>query len=310
MSRTAHRLTRILSMLPWVIGNPGVTVQEVCERFGYTRSALIEDLNLVFVCGLPGYGPGDLMVAYVDEDEVVVDMADYFSRALRLSASEALALLAAAETLIATNQAPPALRSAVDKLTAALGIAQDDTIAVEIEGESDHVSRLRRAATEGQVIDLTYTSLNKGETTRRLVEPWSVFTTLGNWYLSGFCRSAGAERVFRVDRIRSANPTEETFTPNPEPPAPLLRYTPSEGDVRALIRLGPRAAWVAEYYPVDIVSTDPLVVRFSASDASVAARLLVRLGKDATLLEGDETAEATESLRRRVLTRYGVTISE
>ncbi len=297
-------------MLPWVIANPGAGVDEVCDRFGYTRRALIEDLNLVFVCGLPGYGPGDLMVAYVDEDEVVVDMADYFSQALRLSAAEALALLAAAKTLIATHQAPPALHSAVEKLTAVLGIVEDDTIAVEIAGESDLVRMLRQAAVEGEVIDLTYTSLGKGETTRRLVEPWSVFTTLGNWYLSGFCRFAGAERVFRVDRIRSATATEERFTPNPEPPPPTLRYTPSEEDVRATIRLEQDAAWVVDYYPVDVVSTDPLIIRFSASDPSVVARLLVRLGSDAILLEGDETAAATASLRSRVLTRYGVTISE
>ncbi|NOY55969.1 MAG: WYL domain-containing protein [Actinobacteria bacterium] len=310
MSKTMHRLTRILSMVPWVIANPGATVQEVCDRFGYSRSTLIKDLDLVFVCGLPGYGPGDLMIAYVDEEEVVIDMADYFSHSLRLSASEALALVAAAETLIATEQAPPALQSAVDKLTTALGISADETLAIEIEGEPALVTMLRDAAADGRVIDLTYTSLNKGETTRRPVEPWSVFLTMGNWYLSGFCRSAGAERVFRVDRIRSAVPTEERFIPNPEPPPPVLRYTPSEDDVRATIRLEPRAAWVADYYPVDIVSTDPFVIRFSASDPSVAARLLVRLGKDAELLEGVETAAATASLRRRVLARYEVTISE
>jgi predicted DNA-binding transcriptional regulator YafY len=297
-------------MVPWVIAHPGTTVTEVCERFGYTRDELIGDLNLVFVCGLPGYGPGDLMVAYVDGDEVVIDMADYFSRALRLSTSEALALLAAAETLMATDQAPPALRSAVEKLTVALGIEADETLAIEIEGESRMVTTLRHAASAGIVVDLTYTSLGKGETTRRLIEPWSVFTTMGNWYVSAYCRSAGAERVFRIDRIRSVEPTDETFTPNPDPPTPEVRYTPSEDDIQATIRLDRRAAWVADYYPVDLLDTDPLVVRFSTSDAGVAARLIVRLGRDAQLVEGADVAAATASLRRRILTRYGVTISD
>ena len=107
--RTAQRLTRILSMLPWVIANPGATADEVCERFGYTRPELVEDLNLVFVCGLPGYGPGDLMDAYLDEDEVVVDMADYFSRPLRLNAAEGLTLLAAGMALVSSGQASDAL---------------------------------------------------------------------------------------------------------------------------------------------------------------------------------------------------------
>jgi predicted DNA-binding transcriptional regulator YafY len=304
MSRTAQRLTRILSMVPWVIAHPGATVTGVCERFGYTKDELIADLNLVFVCGLPGYGPGDLMVAYVEDDEVVIDMADYFSRALRLSMSEALALLAAAETLMATDQAPPALRSAVVKLTRVLGIESDETIAIEIDSESSIVTTLRSAAAEGRVVDLTYTSLSKGETTRRLIEPWSVFTTLGNWYVSAYCRTARAERVFRMDRIRSVEATGERFAPNPDPPAPVVRYTPSEDDVQATIRLGPRAAWVADYYPVDVIDTDPLTVRFSTSDAGVAARLLVRLGGDAVLVKGPEVREATASLRKRILTRY------
>ena len=36
-ARTAGRLTRILAMLPWVIANQGASVDEVCQRFGYTR---------------------------------------------------------------------------------------------------------------------------------------------------------------------------------------------------------------------------------------------------------------------------------
>ena len=69
--RTASRLTRILAMLPWVIDNPGVHVDAVCERFGYTRKELIKDLDLVFVCGLPGYGPGDLPVSEALCEEVL-----------------------------------------------------------------------------------------------------------------------------------------------------------------------------------------------------------------------------------------------
>lgn len=297
-------------MVPWVIAHPGANVDGVCDRFGYTRDELIADLNLVFVCGLPGYGPGDLMVAYVDGEDVVIDMADYFAHSLRLSTSEALALLAAAETLMATDQAPPALGTAVEKLTAALGIEPDETLAIEIEGESAMVAMLRGAAAEGVVVDLTYTSLSKGETTERQIEPWSVFTTMGNWYVSAYCRSAGAERVFRIDRIRSAEPTSLRFTPNPNPPPPEVRYTPSEDDVQATIQLNGPARWVADYYPVDVLETDPLLVRFSTADPGVAARLLIRLGSDATLIEGSEVAVATTALRQRILSRYGVTISD
>ena len=116
-----------------------------------------------------------------------------------------------------------------------------------------------------------------GQTTERLVEPWSVFSANGNWYLSAFCRTADAERVFRVDRIRQAAATDETFDPPDTAPPPEVRYTPGEEDVRTTIRLGEAAQWVADYYPVEDLGDGQ--IRFSSSDPAVAARLLLRLGE-------------------------------
>jgi proteasome accessory factor C len=293
-------------MVPWVIANQGASVAEVCHRFGYTERELVEDLNLVFVCGLPGYGPGDLMVAYVEDDEVVVDMAEYFSRPLRLTPAEALGLLASGSALVSTSQAPESLERAVGKVAAALGIEADETVVVDLAGEPGLVGQLRDGVARARAVELTYTSLGKGETRQRVVEPWSVFSALGNWYLSGFCRTAGGERVFRVDRIQEARVTEERFSPPADPPPPEVRYTPSEDDVRATIELGRRARWVADYYPVDVLSDNgaEMVIEFSASDAAVAARLLLRLGTDARLVEGPETETALQDLRNRILRRY------
>lgn len=293
-------------MLPWVIANPGATVDEVCERFGYSPKDLIADLDLVFVCGLPGYGPGDLMVAYVEDDEVVVDMADYFARPLRLTPAEGLGLLAAGMALISSGQAPASLEHAVEKLGGALSPDGGELLSVDLAGEPELVAMLRTAAAKGRVVDLVYVSLGKGETKTRSVEPWSVASTLGNWYLSAFCRSAGGERIFRVDRIRDARVTDETFVPPENPPPVEVRYLPGEDDVRATIRLAKRAQWVAEYYPIEVVEDDAdgLVIRFSAGDIAVIARLLLRLGDAAELVEGAGVAEALEDLRRRILGRY------
>ena len=305
-SRTADRLSRILGMLPWVISHPGTRVAEVCKRFGYTRAELARDLNLVFVCGLPGYGPGDLMVAYIDGDEVVVDLADYFARPVRLTPAEALLLLASGMALISTGEAPDALVSGVAKLQAAL-LPDGQPLAVDLPTPPPLVPMLGDAAAAGRVVAITYTSLAAGETTRREVEPWRVFSALGNWYLMGRCRLAEGERIFRVDRIREASLTGEVFVPPATLPPAEVRFTPRAEDVQAVIRLRPAGRWVAEYYPVETVGQDDAgtVVRFAASDPSVAARLLVRLGRDAELLEGREVAAAAADLRSRIRARYG-----
>lgn len=305
-NRTAARLTRILTMLPWVIANPGATVEEVCRRFGYrTQEDLARDLDMVFVCGLPGYGPGDLMVAFIDDDEVVVDTADYFGRAPRLSPTEALSMLAAGMAVLSAGEGSPALESAVDKL--ATTVAPDgEGLAVDVAPEPDLVGPLREAAVSHRVVDIVYTSLSRGETTRREVEPWAVFASLGNWYLTGHCRLAKGERIFRLDRVREMDVTDQTFPEPASAPEPQVRYTPSDEDVRCTIALRPGARWVLDYYPVDVVeeSEEEIVIEFSASDPSVAARLLLRLGDRARLLEGAEVEEALYTLGRRILDRY------
>ncbi|MGQ0848794.1 MAG: helix-turn-helix transcriptional regulator [Actinomycetota bacterium] len=305
-SRTASRLSRILAMIPWVIANPGASVAEVCERFGYSERDLAQDLNIVFVCGLPGYGPGDLMEAEIVDDEVVIDAADYFADAPRLAPTEALALLASGLALIGLGQSSDALESAVEKLTRTLMPDESGVIDVDLGGEPELVGELRVAALTGQVLQIRYTSLSREETTDRQVEPWTVFSSLGNWYLMGHCRLAGGRRSFRVDRIQTAAPTGETFPPLRQVPSPQARYTPSADDIQARIALGPNARWVADYYPVEVVEErdDELVVDFSASEPLVTARLLLRLGPAARLVEGQEVAESLEALRRRILASY------
>ena len=81
----AGRLQRLLVLVPWVMAHPEATVDEVCERFDMTRETLIADLELLYVTGVPPYGPGDLMEAWVDGDKVHIGFADWFARAPRLT---------------------------------------------------------------------------------------------------------------------------------------------------------------------------------------------------------------------------------
>lgn len=295
-------------MVPWVIAHPGARVDDVCRRFDYVREDLVRDLNLVFVCGLPGYGPGDLMEAYLDDDEVVIDMADYFARPVNLTAVEALMMLAGGMAILSSGTADSALESAVDKLTAVL-LPDEGIVDVDLGPEPGPVALLRSAAGAGAVVHIEYVSIASGETTARDIEPWRVFAALGNWYVTGYCRLAGGERIFRVDRIRTAAITGDRFDPPHDLPPAGVRYTPGVDDTVVRIALDPAAGWVADYYPVREVARDAAgtVVEFSASDPAVVARLLLRLGGAARLLDGGDAAEvrsSIEDLRSRVLARY------
>ena len=303
--RTVSRLARILALIPYVLERGAVDVDEVLEKFGYTADQLSRDLDTVFVCGLPGYGPGDLMEAYISDDEVVVDAADYFSRAPRLTSTEALGLLSAGLTVVGMGEEVPALNSAVKKLGKAL-MPDAEAITIDVLDETANVGVLRRAATENRVVRITYRSIGKEETTDRDIEPWAVAHTLGNWYVIGHCRLVDNERTFRVDRIRTLEVLDEVFDPPEGQIEPTIGYSPSDNDVSCLIDLTPAASWVTEYYPVEVVKElkGRTRIRFWSPDPEPAARLLIRLGDTARLVEGPEVKDRLSVLGQSLLQRY------
>ncbi len=308
-SRTARCLSRILSVLPWVIAQDGAQLDDVVERFGYKDSSdLIKDLHLVFVTGLPGYGPGDMIDVDIYDDEVYVDAADYFSRPLRLTPSEALGLLASGMTLVESGQAPPSLVTAVEKLTGVIGADTADVVQFDVP-TPDMVTALRAAIDRNHIVHIGYVGLASNERTERDVEGWAVTFNLGNWYLRGFCRLAMDERVFRVDRIDTLTELDETFDAPVSVPDGRVEYQPSESDSHVEFTAAPRSRWVAEYFPVDSSELEDgsLRVRMSVADPLVAARLLIQLNGDVSDVDGEAVTTATKQLRSRILTRYGRT---
>jgi len=305
-ARTVTRLSRILTLIPYVLDRQSADVDEIMERFGYTQEQLTRDLNTIFVCGLPGYGPGDLMEAYMDEDEVIIDAADFFAKAPRLTPSEALGLLAAGMTVIGSGEGSPALESAVSKLSKVVMPDAGTSLTVDVLDQTRNIGVLRDAAADRSVVRIVYRSVGKEETTEREIEPWSVFATLGRWYVLGHCRLVVGQRTFRVDRIKELEVLDETFVRPEAVPEPGVGYSPSKDDVTCLIDLDPAARWVLEYYPVEVVreSKGATRIRFHSPDAEVPARLLLRLGADARLVEGSEVASRVDEIGRALLSRY------
>jgi proteasome accessory factor C len=304
--RTARRLSRILAVLPFIIENDGATVDDLVDRFDYRDKAdLIKDLHLVFVTGLPGYGPGDLIDVDIFDDEVFVDAADYFSRPLRLTPAEALGLLAAGMTLLESQQAPPALATAVDKLVGVVGKEAVDAVHFDIP-TPPLVDTLRHAIDDLRVVRIGYVGMASNERTVRDVEGWSVTFSLGNWYFTGHCRLAGDRRIFRVDRIDGIEVLDDRYIVREPPTSGPIRYQPSESDAQVEFTVTHRAAWVAEYYPVDSEPREEgsMRIRMSVAEPLVAARLLLQLGGDVSSIEGDEVIAALADLRSRIRARY------
>ncbi|MCA1840786.1 MAG: helix-turn-helix transcriptional regulator [Actinomycetota bacterium] len=303
------RMKRLLLLIPYVIQNPEVSVSELCKKFELTRGQLVKDLDMLFYCGLPGYGPGDLIESFVDGDHVVIRMADYFSKPLRLTASEGLLLYSGAQAMIAAGNADGALIRAMERLADALGEDVLSRVSIDLEGTSD-LAKVQEALETDRRVHIVYQSRSKDEVTERDVDPWALFASAGGWYLVGWCHLVGSERLFRLDRVKQMSVTD---TPSTQPPDFDISkyqtlYIPSKDDLEVVIDLAPQAAeWVARYYPLtseDRLDDDWVRVTLRAGGTAWLERLLLRLGEQARVVEPKELAERVESLACRLLDRY------
>lgn len=297
MADLEDRFRRLLLLVPYVLRNNGATVDEVCERFAITRSELVADLNLLFMCGLPGYGPGDLIEAYIDGDQVWIRMADYFSRPMRLTPAEGLMLHAGAQALSAVSGPDRTLERAMEQLSKALSPGALERVSVGLEAPGE-LTVVKEALESRRRLHLVYQSQSKDEVTERDVDPWALLLSDGRWYLVGYCHRVDDERIFRVDRMREVTRLEE---PARIPDDFDLSqydsvYFESDEAMTVTLDIAPRANWVCDYYPLlsqQALEGGWIRIRLKAGGMAWLERLLLRLGPEARVIE-------PESLRQRL----------
>jgi proteasome accessory factor C len=307
-----ERLQRLLALVPWVAARDGPALDEVCDRFGCTEAELVADLDLLFMCGLYPYTPDVLIEVDVADGRVWIRYADYFSRPLRLTPAEGLALLAAGKAAQAFPGADPAgpLARGLDKLATALGVRGDETLEVALGAVAEDVmDTLRTAVDRRRQVEIDYYSFGRDELTSRVVDPYAIFSASGQWYLSAYCHAVEDDRLFRVDRVRKAQLLDTPVARSDGGVAAV--YQPRPDDPRVTLELEPAGRWVAEQYPLEDQKERPrgrLRVRLAVSERAWLERLLLRLGPDGRVVEATspELADAGRTGACRLLGRYRV----
>jgi proteasome accessory factor C len=308
------QLPRLLALVPYLVQRPGVSFTEAAAEFGITEERLRKDLELVFLCGLPGHYPEDLIDIDFEGDTITVHDPQGVGRPLRLSVDEALALIVALRTLAETPglaDPDPVLR-ALTKVEAAAGevASQADRFEVALEGEERVVATVREAITAGRALRMTYWSAGRDATTDRVVDPRRLVTANGRPYLEAWCRLAQDVRTFHLGRVDSLQVLEEPSNPPPNLPGRDLSlglFQPSADDTVVELELEPSATWVAEYYPIERVTErgdGGLSVTLRAHDTSWVRRLVLSLGPAARLVAPEELVLQVQMDARSALAAY------
>lgn len=289
-----HRLSRLLTMVPWLLAHQGVPVEEAAAEFGVTSEQLVSDLELLFLCGTPGGMPDDLIEADWEDGRVFVGNAEHIARPLRLTVDEALTLMVGLRALAATPgiaEHEPVARalSKLEEATGAIGAATARVqVAIDDDAQESVLADARRALAARRRVHLTYLVPSRDEVSERDVDPMRVVSLDAHWYLEGWCHLAEDVRLFRVDRIQALQVLDADGTPPPQAqPRDLSEalFVPREEDLEVVLEVDRAGAWIADYYPVESVRELPSdaadgmrEVTLRVADPGWVRRMVWRLG--------------------------------
>jgi proteasome accessory factor C len=316
-SGTADRMTRLLALVPYLTARPqGVPLAEMARDFGVPDRQLRRDLDLLWMCGLPGYGPGDLIDLAFEGDRVRVTFTAGMVRPLRLTTDEAVALIVALRALLELPGLAEgeAVSRALAKVSAAAGHAAEVTpVALSVDTREQALAVVREGLERRRALHLHYYVPTRDERTERTVDPMRLLFVDGHWYLEAWCRRAEGVRLFRLDRVDDVVVLDEPAAPPPQAHERDVHngvYQPEPDSPAVRLRLARTARWVADYYPVEQATPveDPpggLAVVLRTADLAWARRLVASLGGAAQVDEPAELAGQVAAAARDALARYG-----
>jgi proteasome accessory factor C len=288
-------------MLPWLMERGSATLAEMCERFQVSERDLVSDLEQAAMCGLPPY-LDEVVDLFIDEGVAYVGVPRFFTKPLRLTAPEGFTLITAGRAALALPGADPTgpLARAIDKLEAVLGTGG---VVVDL-AQPEATAPIITAIDERRRLTISYWSASADEVTDRTITPRAVFADRGRWYVVADDDRSGDERRFRIDRIIEWRPADgvvearQVIVPSGDD-----WFDDAADAVTVTLALEPAGRWVIERFPLRDVTDSPdrIVAVLSVASDRWLRELLLRLGRNAEVLDPPEWCDLAADAARDVL---------
>jgi proteasome accessory factor C len=296
------RLVTLAGLLIESAKGERLRVSELCQRLELTEEEVREDIDLLNVVN---FGGGTyVLYAEIQGDEIEVDSEPYgdnFARPARLLPLEAKALVAAID-LFGDHLPQGGLQSARTKIVTALGHDPSEEgleIASGSGGDAEVARVVNEAIGSSRVLDLDYYKENEDTFTKRSVEPYRLENGKEGWYVECYDLTKEGVRHFKLDRIREATLSAETFEPRPEVEELAgVEGWMTHGEVPtahvARVWVSPeRARWLREERTVvEELADGAVVVELPYAGTSWLVREILRGAGDLVVLEPEEAREA------------------
>lgn len=215
MSESAvERTARALDLIPYIVEHPGVSIEELSREFSTSESEISEILNIVFMCGLPGYTHLELIDLTTEGGEVSVMDAQNLDKPRRLSQVEVVSILLGLRNLRIQGTSE-SITSLIDSLEQKLMILLDD---IRVVSSVDTLDAVETSSWKGAIqssivsqtsLEIEYISLTNEILSTRTINPIRMYAHSGQLYVEAHCIDIAQNRNFRLDRIQSVKPVGE-----------------------------------------------------------------------------------------------------
>ena len=204
VDNAASRALRTMDLIPYILENPGISIGKLAKQFSVSEKQVESDLQLIFMCGLPGYTPYELIDLIFEDGVVSIIDPQVLDKPRRFTKSELVVIVLGLQ-LLSELSAADATRSGKLQLLSnkimKLGGSNSVVIAPS-SSKSPYVEVITRAITDKKSLTIQYQSLVKDEISVRSIIPHSLFLMNGNLYLSALDLKAKSDRTFKVELIK------------------------------------------------------------------------------------------------------------
>jgi predicted DNA-binding transcriptional regulator YafY len=203
MSESAvDRAARALDLIPYILENPGIELDSLAEKFGITQKQVLSDLEIIFLCGLPGYTPYELIDLSFEDGIVTVIDPQVLDKPRVFTQSEAIVLnlgLSIMKAALRDRMTLERIETLQSKLQSKFKSISDVSIAMG--NPPNFYEMIIQSIRDKSFVEIVYHSVSKDAISKKILAPKNLYVSAGNYYMSAIDLKLSQERNYRLDAI-------------------------------------------------------------------------------------------------------------
>lgn len=292
------RTARLLDLVPYLTTHQGIAITELARTFNTTVKEITDDLNTLWMCGLPGYTPLELIDLEFESGFVSIRNAETLAAPRALDRAEALSIYMGLDLLAAElSGSGVSLAAEIENLQEQLRSQLISAPQVQIEASlrSEFRALILRTIRRRGWLEITYHSAANDLVTKRQVAPYELSQSGSHEYLQGYCDSAKAIRNFRADRIVEIAEIADQLWPSNQIAA-------DQEAIEYEVRIHAASRQVREVLPQ--LSADSATATIQGFSASWISRAILSLGGQVEATGPSEIRAAVRARAKAALENY------